>query len=268
MPLDYISEGYEMTNARITAALALLLAVAGCNSDQQQISDHIDSGEVALGGNRFDAAVADADAAIKIKPTAEAYYLRGRAEEDRPKPDDPIASADLDRAKTDYMAALDLHPSKSLAARCRAGLANIAFNQGIYDVALLQWTLAIDDLDDDDWKSEALFHMAQCQQFLGRFDDADKTFKRVCDLYPTDDIAAQAQARIGVRGFYVQVGTFGSFPDAQSAMRIASDAGQSPRQSMDNGQILVRCGPYTTLAQAQSARSAIASQYPNATIEP
>lgn len=257
-----------MRYAWCMAAICSLLFSCGCSSDQERIQDNIDAGEVALGGNRYDAAVADADAAINIHPTAEAYYLRGRAEEDRPKPDDQIAAADLASARTDYKSALDQQPSKPLAARCRAGLANIAFIQGDYDVALYEWTIAIDDLEDDRWKAQALFHMGECQQRLGRFDDADKTFKRVTQLYPDQEVANEAQGRIGVHGFYVQLGTFANLSDAQAAMTAASTAGLSCRQTVDNGQTTVRCGPYSTYADAQRGKTAIAAQYPDATVGP
>jgi tetratricopeptide (TPR) repeat protein len=250
------------------AWIILLLGIVGCNSQQQQIKDLTDSGEVALGGNQYDKTVADADEALHLAPTPLAYYLRGRAEEDRPKPDSTIESADLSKAKADYQAALALRPETTVEARCRAGLANIAFSQGDYSEASYQWNGAIDNLDQPDLRANALYRIGECEQRLGRFDDADRTFARVVSEYPDEDVAAKAQARLGVRGFYVQVGAFASTSDAQSAIRAAEAAGLRCRQYSDQGLIAVRGGPYTTYSEAQIAKDAVAGQFTDAVIGP
>jgi tetratricopeptide (TPR) repeat protein len=246
----------------------MLAMVGGCNSAQQTASDDVDSGEVALGGGRFDTAVSDADAAIKAHPTAEAYYLRGRAEEDRPKPDNDITIADLDRASADYQAALNFNPGQPLESRCRAGIANVAFSRGNYDLALFQWNSAVNGLDEPQWKARALYGIGVCLQRLGRFDDADKTFDRLRSEFPDQEITARGMERRGIRGFYVQIGAFAKLPDAQAAQKTAQDNGLKCRQVSDQGLIAVRGGPYDTYADALRGKALVAGQFPDAIIGP
>jgi tetratricopeptide (TPR) repeat protein len=256
---------------RLGVHFLLLLAIAlsgGCISDQQKIQDAVDAGEVALGGNRYDAAIARADEALHIGPTAEAYYIRGRAEEDRPKPDADITNADLEKARADYQAALDLHPPDALAARCRVGLANIAFAHEDYATAIADWSSAVDGLDEPQWRALALYRIGESQQRLGQFDAADKTFQQVRDQYADQDIAVQAQERQGLRGFYVQVGTFPNIDDAEAAVAKAQSAGVTCRQVSDNGLTAVRGGPYGSYAEARRALAAVAAAFPDAAIRP
>jgi tetratricopeptide (TPR) repeat protein len=249
----------------IAPLIALPLA---CNFNAQKIAEKLDAGEVALGGGLYDSAISDADDANRLTPTAQAYYLRGRAEEDRPKPDANLAVADWEKARTDYQAALNLHPPKALAARCRAGLANIAFAQEDYAVATFQYMTALDDLEQPDWRANALYRIGEAQQRVGRFDDADKTFKRLESEYPDQAVTAKGIAREGVKEFFVQVGTFADLNAAQAALTTVQHAGLTARQIADQGLIAVRAGPYATYIEAEKAQATIAGQFPGAKVGP
>jgi tetratricopeptide (TPR) repeat protein len=253
--------------------LALSLAFAfsaavGCSSNQQRIEDEVEAGEVSLGGNQYESAVSHANEALHIGANARAYYLRARAEEDRPKPTDSIAQADLAKARLDYQAAVNLHPGQPLEARARAGLANVAFSTGDYAIAAFQWETALDDLDQADYRAMALYRIGECQQRLGRFDDADSTFDRLLKEYPDQDVAARAKARKGVRGFYVQLGAYAKLDDAQDAIRKANEAGLSCRPVSDQGLIAVRGGPFYNYADAEKAKATVAAQFADAVIGP
>jgi len=251
------------------AGLIMTLALTGgCISNQDKINAAVDDGEVALGGDRYDVAVEKADEAIKVAPNPKGYYLRGRAEEDRPKPDQLITQSDLDKAKSDYQAALDLHPGEPLESRCHSGLANIAFGQDDYQTAIYHWTTALDGLDQPDWRAYALYRIGECQQRLGHFEDADKTFARVCQEYPDQDVAAKAQARESVRGFYVQIGAFANPDDAAANVKIAKSIGMVCHEVPEQGMITVRGGPYSTYTEAIKAKTAVASQFPDAVVGP
>jgi tetratricopeptide (TPR) repeat protein len=160
---------------RVVTAAALV-AAGGCRSNHEMAQEMIESGEVALGGDRYDAAVADADDAIQEAPSADAYYLRARAEEDRPKPDSDITAADLAKARADYQAALDRNPPPLLVGRCRAGLANVAFALEDYPTAMADWQSSLDYLAEPQWRAFALYRIGICQQRLGEFDDANYQF--------------------------------------------------------------------------------------------
>jgi tetratricopeptide (TPR) repeat protein len=255
-------------SAWVVAIILTSAMLSGCVSDQQKINDLVDAGEVDLGGHRYDMAVAQADEALHIAPSAKAYYLRGCAEEDRPKPDALMAAADLNKAKADYLAAINLHPGEPLEARGHARLANVAFDQDDYSTAIVNWTTALDNLDERSWKGDALYRIGECQQRLGNFDDADKTFARVVQEYADMDVAAKAQARQGVRGFYVQVGAFTKPADAATAVKAADAAGVQCRQISDHGLIVVRGGPYSSYTEALRARIELAAAFPDVIVGP
>jgi tetratricopeptide (TPR) repeat protein len=257
-----------LSNWQSWLALLFLVLAAGCSAAPRTAAEDVDDGLVAIGGRRYDVAVEDADEAIHLVPSPQAYYVRARAEEERPKPDSGIASADLAAAKTDYQSALDLHPPQPLEARCRAGLAQVDYDGDDYAGALYQWTTALDNLDQPDWKADALYRIGECQQRLGRFDDADATFARVDREYADQDVATKAQARQGVRGFYVQLATFSNPDDAKAAVKAANSAGAKARMIADNGSLVVRAGPYTTYLEAKRLQQALVQQYPDAFVGP
>ncbi len=242
--------------------------LSGCGTNQQKIQDNVDAGQVALGGNRYEAAIDAADRALEIGPSAQAYYIRARAEEDRPKPDNNITEADLQKAKNDYQSALNLDPPPALAARCRVGLANFAFAHEDYAGAITNWTSAVDGLDQPQWRAMALFRMGQAQQRLGQFDAANKTFQRIRDDYPDQDIASRAKDLQDVRAYYVQVGTYTNIDDAETAVKKATGAGVTCRQVSDQGLIAVRGGPYADYAEARKAQDALNGLFPAVVIKP
>jgi tetratricopeptide (TPR) repeat protein len=247
---------------------AALVAAGGCRSNHEMAQEMIESGEVALGGDRYDAAVADADDAIQEAPSADAYYLRARAEEDRPKPDSDITAADLAKARADYQAALDRNPPPLLVGRCRAGLANVAFALEDYPTAMADWQSSLDYLAEPQWRAFALYRIGICQQRLGEFDDADKTFQSVCDQYSDLDVATMARARQGIRGFYLQLGTYSTIADAQAAIQTAGGDGVTCREVSDQGLYAVRAGPYPAYAPARKAQALVIGQFPGAVIGP
>jgi tetratricopeptide (TPR) repeat protein len=244
------------------------LSAAGCSDNKEKFADAIDSGQVALGGQRYDVAQFEADEALRIKPSAEAHYIRGRAEEERPKPDADIAASDLNRARTDYQAAIDLHPDPVLEARCRVGLANVAFAQGDYTTAVAQWTAAFDGLDQPEWRAMDLYRIGEAQQRLGQFDAADKSFARVRNEYADQDVAARAEARQGITGFYVQAGSYSALADAQNAVADAKTTGVDCRIVSDQGLYAVRTANLSNYALAKQILASLLPQFPRASIGP
>lgn len=260
---------YPLTRYACCAGSVLLLALAvGCESNEQKIADHISQGEVALGGQRYDVAESEADEALRLGTSAQAHYLRGRAEESRPKPNAMLEASDLSEARGDYQAALNLNPGEPLASRCRSGLANVAFAQNDYSTALFQWTSALDNLDEPEWRAFALYRIGQCQQRLGRFNDADATFQQVIQQYPMQEVAMRAQAEESVRGFYVQVGAYSNPDDASGIAKSARAAGLPCKLVAVQGLIAVRSGLYSTYSDALQARESVSGQFPDAVIGP
>ena len=270
------------TRLRMATRALLITAAAlagGCtaNNAPSDARAKLDAGNQAFEARQYDTAIADADAVLAARSsgpeTAEAYYLRGRAVEDRvtqsTTPDS--RTRDLGEARTDYERALRASPPPWLEARIQAALANIAYQQDDYPTALREWTTAYPNLDQPDWKAWALYRIGLSQQRLGRFEEADQTFAMVQRQYPTaagGEPAQRARQHQGVRGFFVQVGAYSRRGDADKAAAAIRAAGLPPQEADDHGLQAVRTGPVPSYAQAQSIKARLAAMFPGATIIP
>jgi cell division septation protein DedD len=80
---------------------------------------------------------------------------------------------------------------------------------------------------------------------------------------PSPSTPEQQVAAAGGGGWYVQVGVFASEANANKAAKRLQDAGQPVRADRFKSQAgirhRVRCGPFSSAAEAQSARSAVAA---------
>ena len=127
----------------------------------------------------------------------------------------------------------------------------------------------IDQLDKPETKSWVLYRIGLCQQRLGRFADADKTFAAVQQGYPNSVPAQRAAERQGARSFYVQVGTFSSPAGADKTVAALRAQGTMPEKTVDaKGRHIVRVGPLASFQQAQSVKQRLAGSYPDAMIIP
>jgi tetratricopeptide (TPR) repeat protein len=247
--------------------LTLMTACADTTPQRQQLT----AGETALQAQQYDRAVRAADLVVASgvsADAAEAHYLRGQAIEQRPKADPAAAAADLAEARRDYIAALGEKPSPALQARLHGQLGNVAYFQEDYAVALQQWTIAYQQLDNPGWKQWVLYRMGICQQRLGRFADADRTFEIVQGEYPGTEVASRARARQGVHGFYVQVGAFTDAADAQKAAYTIGTVGSIPLEADQHGLKVVRTSGVPSYAQAAALKNRLIGQYPDARIMP
>jgi tetratricopeptide (TPR) repeat protein len=265
--------GQRLTTRRflfigLLAASTMALCLQGCHHEDPKIQEDLDGAEVALAGHRYEVAVAKATEMIALHPTAEAYYLRGRAEEDRGKIDQQVTLADQAKAMKDYNAALGLSPTPQLESRLHNQLANIAFYQNDYPTALFQWTQCVDQLEPTDARPHAMYEMGISQQRIGNFEEADHTFLSVQQKYPSTRYAGWAADHVGVRSFFVQLGSFTSASDAGKALKAAQAAGLQAVASTKDGNTAILVGPYDSFARAEATRVTWTNQYPDATIVP
>jgi tetratricopeptide (TPR) repeat protein len=260
--------------AIVNVAMFCLL-VAGCGSNQQDANvKTLRGGYDALDQRNFNAAMTAADQVLANSPNktlpAEAHYLRGRVFEERAMSNPATLSANLQQARTEYIAALGSEHTPDLEANARAGIANVAFHQDDYATALAQWQQSYDKLKKSEFKLLALYRMGQAAQRLGRWDEADKYFELVEQSAPGSDLATNARQRRGARNFIVEI----PFPDARQADAAAASLTRQgiPLQHVidpnTGGQHQLRSNPVATWQQAQSIRQRVASAYPNATIIP
>ena len=110
--------------------------------------------------------------------------------------------------------------------------------------------------------------MGVCEQRLGRFDDADRTFQRVEQQYPGSEYVPYARSREGIRGFYVQVGVYSKQSDIQKAASAVASAGSAPLKTNDKGLTVIRTSDVPSYDQAQDLKERLASRYPDARVMP
>jgi len=253
-----------------TALILVLVCcgLSGCQQDEHA-QQALAAGEQSFAAKNYEMAIARASGAISLNPElADAYYLRGRAIEERTKPSAVAAANDLSMAKIDYLKGLTVNPSKSVAARLHAQLGNIAFNQNDYPGALTQWTQALPDMENDAWKARVLYLMGVSQQRLGRFGDADFTFGQVISQFPDSPSAAEAKQRQGVHGFQVQVGAYSQLADAGRAASMIQSNGAIPVVTNERGRYIVRSSPTPSYAQAEALRQRLLSSFADAILYP
>jgi tetratricopeptide (TPR) repeat protein len=244
--------------------------VASCTGDLQSRQE-LDSGKKALDFGQTDNAIRDADAVISSNDTpalAEAYYIRGYAIEIRPKPDNAAAAHDFAMARQSYSRGLTYDPRPTIAGRLHVQLGNVCYYQEDYSAAIPEFTAAYAILESSQPKDLVLYHIGICEQRLGRFDDADRTFQRVQQDYPNCAYAAPARAHQGIRGFYVQLGAYSQSRDIDNAARAVSAAGSAPLKTSQKGLTIIRTADVPSYGQAEQLRDRLAAQYPDARVMP
>jgi tetratricopeptide (TPR) repeat protein len=249
----------------------LTLLAAGCAPDQRKAQ--LAEGYAALEANQFDEAMRQADAYLAKHPsgpgTAEALYLRGRGYEQRNKANLNEARTNLQAARAAYIEALSQQPSPQLELYIRTSLANVAYFQDDYATALKEWATVYPNHQDREIRMWVLYRIGLCQQRLGRFADADKTYTQVEQEYGGTLPAQRAKEKRGARGFMVQFATFLSSATADNAISTLRSQGvMAGKQTDSRGRSVVVAGPLPTFQQAMAIRAAHLDKYPDAMILP
>jgi tetratricopeptide (TPR) repeat protein len=228
----------------------------------------------ALAAKDYAAVTAAADEQIAAKENtskslAQAYYLKGRAVESRPKPVPSAASADLAAARALYEQALAQKPPEPEESKIRSALANVAYFQDDYTTALGNWNAAAKNLPTQEDRAWAMYRIGLSQQRLGRFDQANNTFEQVQRTYPNSEQARRAAERAGNKAFRVQVATFATPTPADQVIQKLRARGLSPtRQSDLQGRSVVVIPELPTYQAAKDVRAKVVSDFPDALILP
>jgi tetratricopeptide (TPR) repeat protein len=256
-------------------ALAAIFSTAllGCTQDQNE-KDNLTAGYNALDSRQYDDAISHADDQLtkssQGESSAEAFYLKGRAYEQRQKASPRQSTSDLETAASYYQQALTLSPAPPLEGYIHASLGNVDYWRDDYIGALQQFSAAYDLVDSPDLKSFILYRAGLCQQRMSQFMVADKTFKAVVERFPGTNAAARAHDHIGFRNFKIRVATFSSSQAAELALQNLRVTGFSDvnRTDLPNGQSILLVGPEATYTQALAMKTRVLPQYPDAVIIP
>ena len=247
----------------------------GCTAQSPEADkDNLTAGYNALDSRQYDDAINRADTQLTKsdggESSAEAFYLKGRAYEQREKANPTQAHSDLETAASYYQQALTLNPAPSLQGYIHASLGNVNYWRDDYITALQQFSVAYDLVDSPDLKSFILYRAGLCQQRMGQFDLADKSFQAVQQRFPGTDAANRAREHQGFRSFSVRVATFSSAQAADLAMQALRVTGLSDveRRDLPNGRSIVLVGPESTYTEALAMKARVVTQYSDAIIIP
>jgi len=254
---------------RIVTRLMIVygLFVVGCAAQQDDVQ-RLRAGYDALGARQFDEALAAADVVLADSPKdtlpAEAHYLRGRVFEERAIANVRGGAAQLQTARTEYVASIGLPHKPDLDGRARAGVANVAFHQDDYATALDQWSAAYDKLERPEDKLLTLYQLGRTAQRLGKWEEADRYLASVQSAAPGTDLAAKARQIQGMRGFIVQFATFSSRKQADAAIVELQKQGITAQHFIDPANVgldLVRVGSVRTYVEAKALKTRFSGQY-------
>ena len=233
------------------------------------------AGYMAFEQQRYDDAIAAAERVLaedSVGPgSAEALYLEGRVHEAKAKDASTpaLAREQLRTARGVYQRALASKPPQPLEAYLRAGLANVSYFLEDYPTAAREWAAAYPQVNDPDAKAWVLYRAGLSEQRQGRFQQADRHFAEVQQLFPGSEQARRASAHLGAAGFYVQVGTFANHANADHTAGMLKAQGYAPVKATDpSGRQTIAVGPLTSFAQAKALRDRLTAQYPGAVIVP
>jgi tetratricopeptide (TPR) repeat protein len=253
--------------------VGLAACAVGCTADPGE-KETLSAGYGALDSRQYDQAISHADDELSRSQQgegpAEAFYLKGRAYEQRAKPDARNSNSDLETAFSYYEQALTLNPAPSLQGYIHASMGNINYWRDDYVGALQQFTAAYDLVDSPDLKSFILYRAGLCQQRMGQFGVADKSFKAVQERFPGTDAANRAREHQGFRSFVVRVATFSTPQAAELALQSLRITGVSDiqRRDLPDGHSAVFVGPEGTYTEALAMKTRVSGQYPDAMIVP
>ena len=203
--------------------------------------------------------------------SAEALYLQGRVHEQKALEAGNVSQAreHLRTARSLYQRALATKPAQPLEAYLRAGLANASYFLEDYSTAAREWASAYPHINDPDAKAWVLYRAGLSEQRQGRFQEADRHFAEVQQLFPGSEQARRAAMHQGAAAFYVQVGTFANKANADNTAGMLKAQGYTPVKATDpSGRQSIAVGPVPTYQQARSLRDRLVAQYPAAMIVP
>jgi tetratricopeptide (TPR) repeat protein len=253
--------------------LFLAAALVGCQSSKptaQQTSE-LASAEHAVNQNQADLAIQKADDYLRQQPDgpgdAEALYLKGRGYEQKTAATAAESAKNLAAARAAYEDALNLNPSPKTEGYVRASLSNVAFFQEDYPAAVREASRAFILITTPAIRAQLLYRIGVSQQRTERFTDADQTFGLIVTDYPGSPIAQSAQQHIGLRVFYVQVGTFDSAGADHATASLRNNQLPASRQNT-GGQTLVSAGPFNDYGSAKAAKLKLIDQFPQSQIVP
>jgi tetratricopeptide (TPR) repeat protein len=227
----------------------------------------------ALATQQPDVAIADAQQYLRSQPSgpyaAQAWYMEGRGYYMKVAGSPAESQRNLSQARTCYLEALQKNPDPALEGDIRAEYANVAFFQDDFAETIQQASAAMPLEKTPQTNAFLLLRIGMSQQRLGRFTDADQTFRQVMQRYPGTPIAESAREHEGQNNFYVQLATYTDKKLADQAMGSVQNSGVILSQRTDaKGNTIIDAGPYSTYSDAKKVKVQLQANFPQALIVP
>jgi tetratricopeptide (TPR) repeat protein len=227
----------------------------------------------ALATQQPDVAIADAQGYLRSQPSgpyaAQAWYMEGRGYYMKVASSPGESQNNLLQARTCYLEALQKNPDPALEGDIRAEYANVAFFQDDFAETIQQASAAMPLEKTPQTNAFLLLRIGMSEQRLGRFTDADQTFRQVMQRYPGTPIAESAREHEGQNNFYVQLATYTDKKLADQALASLRSGGVIISQRTDSkGNTIIDAGPYSTYADAKKVKDQLQANFPLALIVP
>jgi TolA-binding protein len=259
------------------SGFGFLVLATGCVDNRAQTSTappaDLVSASQALATHQPTAAIADSQAFLDNQPTgpmaAQALYFKGRGYEELARSSAADRSSNFLAARSSYLLALQQSPGQKLEADIHTNLAIVDFYMDYFADCIQEASVAMSMMPWNEVRGNLLLHTGFSEQRLGRFTDADQTFRQVEQRYPGTALAQRAQEHEGQDKFYVQVATFDSPTTAdQAAQSLRSRNIVVSQRSDAQGHTVIDVGPKPTYAEAKVILEQLKSEFPNAEIVP
>jgi tetratricopeptide (TPR) repeat protein len=260
---------------RVAATAVWVLIVSGC-AGAPTPKDNLAAAYQQLESPNPNPAeiIAAADAYLQAEPNgaaaADALYLRGRALEEKAQHDPSDPRKDFADAYGYYSQALTRSPRPALEGLIRVGMGNVLYFQERYAAAINELAAGAEKAERDTDKAWAIYRIGLCQQRLGQWAEADRSFMLVQAQHPNTDPAQRAREKQGAKGFWVQVATYASPQQADAAAAELKKQGLAAQRFQDNERKVqyVRVGPMDSYQAAVATRQRVGGKYRDAVIVP
>jgi len=274
---DFLDFGFRISDFLRISGFGFLISAVGCvethPSQPAPPPPELVSASQALANHQPTAAISDSESFLMNQPTgpqaAQALYFKGRGFEELANASAADRSANFLSARSSYLLALQQSPAPKLEADIHTSLAIVDFYMDYFADCIQEAHVAMSMIPWNEVKGNLLLHTGFSEQRLGRFTDADQTFRQVEQRYPGTALADQAREHEGQRQFYVQVATFGSQATADGASQSLRSRNMIVSQRTDaQGHTVIDVGPKQTYPEAKVLLEQLRGEFPSAVIVP
>lgn len=261
--------------------LALVLSItmtaggiAGCATPSDKEKMSLQHGFSCYNQRDYNGAVSAASTYIEKYPgdkyVDEAFYLRGISKQ---------CCGDRVGAEKDLKEAIVKADRSDLKSKANRALGDMAYDRGLYDVAAGYYRTAItaaagpDPKKPDGVADVAVFErLGNSLQAMGKWSEATPAFDQAMAMQRDPAASARIRARQMARAFELQFGMFANIANAQTLIASLKSQGVDalPINEMREGKVVwfVRTGKFVTLAEAETARSRLATKSPAPIVVP